>query len=364
MGGPETRDGAEVPVTGDDPRIGQRIDRYVIDALLGRGGFGSVYRARHHVLGRPVALKILHARAAEDASVVERFLREAKAASAIGSAHIVDVYDAGVADGEVFLAMELLEGEDLAARIARAAPMPDGDAMTIGLAILDALSAAHAAGIVHRDLKPANVFLARVADGVERVKLLDFGLSTIAGPRRAQGLTRAGEVLGTPHYVAPEQLRSAAEADPRADLWSWGAIMFEMLSGARPYEARTFEELVVTRMGAPPRSIDEVAPRASASLRRLIADTLALARGDRPPSADVIARGLRAFPATLAAGRALRAPATRVESGPRSAPAPNAPTRRSALRWLPALLAFAIPVVLASLCLLSIALLLALERLW
>jgi len=237
--------------------------------------------------------------------------------------------------------------------------MPEHEVLAIALAVLDALAAAHAAGIVHRDLKPANVFLSRGADGIERVKLLDFGISKIAGAQRAHALTRSGEVLGTPLYMAPEQLKSATDADPRADLWSWGALVFEMLSGKTPYEARTLEELVAKRLSEPPRSLDDAAPRTSAPLRRLVADTLALDPRDRPPSAEVIARGLRAFPATLASKPLVPRPAPLTRAGATGAPSVG---HRSRLGWLPALLAFAIPVVLAGLCLVSIALVLAIDR--
>jgi serine/threonine-protein kinase len=366
-------------------RIGRVVDRYAVEALLGKGGFGAVYRARHVVLGRPVALKVLHAGAASASPTsVERFLREAKAASAIGSPSIIQVLDAGISpEGDPFLAMELLDGEDLAKRLERRGRLEEREVRGLGLEMLDALAAAHAAGIVHRDLKPANVFLARDALGAERVKLLDFGISKITSDR-ARVLTQSNEILGTPLYMAPEQLSDVREADARADLWSWGAIAFEMASGRRPYEASNVQELIAKRLTEPPRSIAEVAPALAPDLRAAIDAALSLDPARRGASARAVAAALRGHalprtaetpaavaptaaktprpPAPLASAPLASAlvapdPVGSVPSGapapPGSVPAVAPPTaRRSPLALIAVVLA---PIALASACVIAAA---------
>ena len=240
-------------------RIGQRIDRYVIEAELGRGGFGAVYRARHTMLGRRVALKVLHAQRALDREVLERFLREARGVAAIGSANIVAVLDAGIAEtGEAFLAMELLEGEELAARIARG-PVPVAIAIDLTRQILRGLAAAHASDVVHRDLKPSNVFVARTPEG-DVAKILDFGISKMRPGTMGEALTRTDAVMGTPHYMAPEQLHGARDVDARADLYSASVVLYEMVSGRLPYEATTLEGLLAARLVDDPIPIRDRAP--------------------------------------------------------------------------------------------------------
>ncbi|MBZ0117163.1 MAG: serine/threonine protein kinase, partial [Sandaracinaceae bacterium] len=218
---------------------GQRLDRFVVEAEIGRGGFGTVYRARHEVLGTKVALKVLNADRAHDAEHVERLFREARAATAIGSPHIAKVVDAGRSMGGMpFLAMELLEGEDLADLMQSRLRLSIGETMALARQLLSGLGAAHAAGIVHRDLKPANVFVAREGGRVV-VKILDFGISKMSG----SVLTAAGMVLGTPAYMAPEQLLDARAAEPRSDLYAAAAIVYQMLAGTLPWPAGGLPDL-------------------------------------------------------------------------------------------------------------------------
>jgi len=252
------------------PLIGRHVDRYVIEAELGEGGFGAVYRARHSVVGRPVALKLLHLERLTSPHVVQRFLREAKASAAVGNPHIVQILDAGIADGQPFLAMELLEGEDLGERVARAGPPRVEDTLDLARQILDGLGAAHAAGIVHRDLKPANIFLARGPDGRDFVKLLDFGVSKIGGGAAIESLTRTGMILGTPHYMAPEQFRGAKDVDSRADLYSAAVVIYELLSGRLPYDADSYESLIVKMHTERPVPLAEVVPQLSAHLASIV----------------------------------------------------------------------------------------------
>ena len=296
---------------------GQRIDRYVIERQLGAGGFGAVYLARHSVLGTEVALKVLAAQHSTTPGMVERFLREAQLAAGIGSPHIVSVSDAGVsADGLPFLAMEVLEGEDLEERIRRTGALAIPEAIDLAIQILEGLGAAHAAGIVHRDMKPANVFLVRGPDGRPFVKLLDFGISKVVDPSKVSSLTKTGMMLGTPAYMAPEQLQDTRGVDHRADLYAAAAILFEMLSGRLPYAADSFGDLMERVQGRAPTRLDVHVPQAPPDLVAIVARGLAREPGERFASATEMARALRevrrssfsSVPVTTASPRQLTPP--------------------------------------------------------
>ena len=206
-------------------------DRYRIHELLGRGGMGAVYRAEHLALGNTVAVKVLRASHSTHPDIVRRFQREAVAASQIRHSGIVGVTDFGrTADGRFYLAMELVEGETLARRLARQGPLVPDEAMVIVTALARALGAAHARGIYHRDIKPENVML--TGDGT--VKLADFGIARLAeGPRDARE-TAAGLIFGTPHYMSPEQAAGQRQ-DGRSDVHALGVLLFELLTGTPPY---------------------------------------------------------------------------------------------------------------------------------
>ncbi len=255
------------------------VDRYVLEGEIGRGGFGAVYRARHAVLDRKVALKVLHPQRQGSGSVLQRFLREAKAVAQLGSPHIVQVLDADMTpDGRAFIAMELLEGEDLAARLARTGRLPTHRAVRLGREVLAGLIVAHAHGIVHRDLKPGNVFLARDARGNETAKILDFGISKVRTEDPGEELTRTGTMLGTPHYMAPEQFTASRSVDARADLYSLGTLLYEALSGRFPYDADTLERLIAVKLSEPPAPLAHAAPDVS----HAIADVVMRALADDP----------------------------------------------------------------------------------
>src|SRR4051812_19468140 len=216
-------DAANATTRGGSPG---RIAHYAIARKLGEGGMGVVYAARDERLERTVALKTMLS-VANDETARKRFWREARAAASVNHPNICQIYEIGEADGELFIAMELLEGEVLAERLPRGA-LNTAQAIPIGLGILAALSALHSRGIIHRDLKPSNVFL--TAHGV---KLLDFGLArpeVEASLSTDSGLTRTGVVMGTPRYMAPEQA-AGETVDIRSDLFAAGAILFEMLAG-------------------------------------------------------------------------------------------------------------------------------------
>jgi serine/threonine-protein kinase len=219
--------------------------KYRIERLLGAGGMGSVWVAEHTLLNRPVAVKVLDSSATtRDATAVQRFLREAQTAARLRSDHIVDVLDVGrFDDGTPFLIMELLEGETLSSRIKREGRLQQGDAALLVDHLLSGLSAAHAAGVIHRDIKPDNCFITR-KNGRDHLKLLDFGISKVAGDAREMRMTRTGVVMGTPYYMAPEQARGSKEIDHRCDLYAVGAILYECITGRVPFEAESVNELL------------------------------------------------------------------------------------------------------------------------
>jgi predicted Ser/Thr protein kinase len=233
----ELGDLAPASVPAADPYIGKLIaEKYQVERLLGVGSMGLVYRARHTLLEKTVALKIIRQDLAQDDETIGRFVTEAKAASAIGSEHIVEVFDFGkLPDGATYLVMEYLEGLTLGEALDADGGLAFEDAIGIAVRVAAALSAAHAAGVVHRDLKPDNVFLVRVEDGWF-VKVLDFGIAKIM--HSSQKLTAVGSVIGTPHYMSPEQA-TGARTDERTDIYSLGVILYEMACGKVPFDAES-----------------------------------------------------------------------------------------------------------------------------
>ena len=216
------------------------VGNYRITATLGEGGMGKVYAAQHKLLGRPAAIKVLLPQYSSHPELMQRFFAEAKAAAAAKNPGIIEIYDFGYqSDGSAFIAMELLEGEDLETRLRRLGRIPLAQALLFTGQIASALAAAHASGVVHRDLKPANVFVVNDPQviGGERVKILDFGIAKVSGVDAAdeQKQTRAGAIMGTPTYMAPEQCRGAVHVDARTDLYAVGCILFEMLCGRPPF---------------------------------------------------------------------------------------------------------------------------------
>ena len=217
--------------------------KYRIVRLIGDGGMGSVYEARHERLGTSVALKFLHADLAERPGLAARFLQEGQVAATIRSPHVAQVTDVDTApDGRPYLVMELLSGESLQRILDREHKLPEKRAIDFALQILSGLESAHRIHVVHRDLKPDNVFVTPGYDGPV-LKLIDFGIAKLReGAER--GLTRAGVVMGTPEYMPPEQLYTANEVDERADLYALGVMLFEMLSGRRPADGDEATEIV------------------------------------------------------------------------------------------------------------------------
>jgi non-specific serine/threonine protein kinase len=265
----------------------ERIGHYAITRRLGAGAMGVVYAARDERLERVVALKRMSS-LASDETARKRFWREARAAASVNHPNICQIYEIGDDRGELFIAMELLEGEPLVDRL-RQGPMNVSHAVPIGLEILAALSALHSRGIVHRDLKPSNVFLTP-----HGVKLLDFGL---ARPEPDQTinpdavLTRAGFVMGTPRYMSPEQI-TGEPVDARGDLFAAGAILFEMLAGRPAFGGRTVGEVLHATLSEQPPAL--TGSPGIAAVDRVIRRALAKRPGERPPSAETMAEELRA----------------------------------------------------------------------
>ncbi|MEJ7732472.1 MAG: protein kinase [Polyangiaceae bacterium] len=236
--------------------------KFELLAELGRGGMGSVWRARDRRLGRDVAIKFISTRLGDGMEPERvtrvRFEREARAAAGLTTRHVVQIFEFGVDGDTPFLVMELLRGESLSARLrrVRAVSMEEAGALVTQIAI--GLEVAHASGIVHRDLKPANVFLTET-DGEEVVKILDFGIAKALEPDLDTEITDSNTIMGTPSYMAPEQVRRAADVDGRADVWSLGVILFRAITGVLPFPARSTGDLIA-------QIVSDPLPRASALL--------------------------------------------------------------------------------------------------
>jgi serine/threonine-protein kinase len=262
-------------------------ERYRLDALAGIGGMGAVYSAHHLALDRRVALKILQPNfALSNVRLLELFEREAKTAAQLTHENIVIVLDAGrTANNLAYIAMEWLEGYTLAEEIAARGQLDFGRVMEILQQVAAALEAAHAARVVHRDLKPANIMLVRQQDGRERLKVLDFGIAKVINDT---AVSPVSAVMGTPLYASPEQLSLGGRIDGRADIYSLGVILFEMLTGEPPFNAASAREMFQLQMIAPPPPLRKFRPDAPPALEWLINRMLAKDPEDRPQSAGQI----------------------------------------------------------------------------
>ncbi|HEX3771569.1 MAG TPA: protein kinase [Polyangiaceae bacterium] len=273
--------------------------KYRVDRVLGAGGMGIVVAARHEQLDQMVALKFVREEALDNEEAVQRFLREARAAVKLKSEHVARVLDVGKLDsGAPYMVMEYLEGNDLAKVLADHGPMDFSVATDFMLQACEAVAEAHAAGIVHRDLKPENLFLMTTVGGTQKVKVLDFGVSkamdtTSAG---AMGnLTRTRAMLGSPLYMAPEQMRSSRDVDPRADVWAMGVVLFQLLTQRWPFEADTMPELCLRVVTEPPTSLTAFRPEAPPGLASVIARCVEKEPSHRYGNAAELATALEPF---------------------------------------------------------------------
>ncbi len=267
--------------------VGQTVVHFRIVEPLAAGGMGVVYRAIDTQLARDVALKFPLPGQRLDGQVRERFLREARAAAALEHPNICSIYETGETEaGQLFLAMPLYQGETLKARIARLGPLPVGDALTIAVQIARGLQAAHRAGIVHRDLKPANVIL--LPDG--GLKILDFGVARVGDVT----LTKSHDTLGTVSYMAPEQVRGE-RLDGRADLWALGVLLYEMLTGRRPFEGDHEIAIAHAIVHSDPVRPSALRPEIWPELDALVLGLLARQPANRPASAEAVAAELSAL---------------------------------------------------------------------
>jgi serine/threonine protein kinase len=247
--------------------VGQTLDgRYLIERKIGEGGMGVVYAARHLVIERPLAIKVLKREVARDQSTIKRFVQEAKAASRIGHPHIVDVTDFGTTpDGLTYSVMEYVDGTTLSSVIKLSAPLPLERILPIAAQIAQALDAAHQKGIVHRDLKPENIFLINRDGRRDFVKIVDFGIAKVTpidsnAPSEGPRLTRAGAVFGTPEYMAPEQAAGRSDTDGRVDVYALGTIMYEMLTGRVPHKSESMVRTLAMQMLDPIEPPSRVRP--------------------------------------------------------------------------------------------------------
>jgi serine/threonine-protein kinase len=287
--------------------------------VIGAGGMGAVYEVEHELTKHRRALKLLHAEMARVPGVVTRFLREASAAGRIGSRHIVETFDAGQLEtGEPYIVMEMLKGRPLDALIEKLGRLDYGQAIEILKQACDGVQAAHDAGIVHRDLKPENMFL--VESNRIFVKILDFGISKF-DPSRTEGmnLTQEGTALGTPFYMSPEQVRGEANIDARTDVYALGVVLYECLTGKKPFDAESLPHLAVLIHEGKYAPLKSIRPDAPVGLEAVIARAMAVDRNHRYPSARALKQSLEEIDVAgkLAAGATLLAPATAIDGTPK-----------------------------------------------
>lgn len=285
----------ELDAPTEDPLVGQVIqERFRVERKLGQGGMGAIYLAEHLLLKKRVAIKCLHAGLASNPDVVRRFKNEAVAASSIGHPNIVEVMDMGrFDDGTFYMVLEYLEGRDFQEDLDTEGPQAASKVAHVGVQVCAALGAAAKKGIVHRDLKPENIFLVRRHGDDAFVKVLDFGISKILDG--SGGATKTGELMGTPYYMAPEQVLGDREITHLADVYALGVILFQALSGRVPFDGTALAQIILKIATEPPPSVTEYAPNVPQELASLILRMMSKDAAARPQSFQDVALALGPF---------------------------------------------------------------------
>ena len=285
------------------PAVGTTLDgRFVVEGVLGSGGMGVVIAAQHLGLRRRVAIKLLRPDFLRSPTVVHRFLREARAVATLKSEHVVNVLDAGLLWSRIpYFVMEHLPGIDLGTLVQRFGPLDAQDVVHYGLQTLEALAEAHRAGVVHRDLKPTNLFLTTREDDSGFIKVLDFGVSKLEGWGVTEDgiVTRHGTILGSPRYMSPEQIQDSSKADARSDIWSFGAVLHELLAGEPPFDEATVAAVIraICRRPYELPKRDDMLPE----LREILLRCLSKDKKDRFQSVEELARAFQPLARTPAA---------------------------------------------------------------
>jgi serine/threonine-protein kinase len=278
---------ATMPVVGE-----VLMDRYRVSKFVGTGGMASVLAARHVTLGTEVAIKVLDPTLIHDAEAKERFARESRAMATLTSKHAVRVFDVGsLPSGLPFMVMELLEGRDLGRELNDRGPLPLEEAVSYIDQAAQAVAEAHQQGIIHRDLKPQNLFLTKVK-GQPIIRVLDFGIARLMGTEKLDTITRLGDVIGTLHYMAPEQIRSSRTVDARSDIWSLGACLYKLITGHPPWSMQGEAPLMSAILTAPPKPIGEYRKDVPAVLSSVILRCLRKPPEERFQSANDLRKAL------------------------------------------------------------------------
>ena len=305
-----------MPILTPEERIGQVLaGRYRLESVLGQGGMGFVMGGKHELTGRSVAVKLLLPSYGAEAEIIGRFFQEAKAAASLNHPNVVDVLDMQIDDGEAFLVLELLDGQPLTDLLEERGKLPPEELFPILMPVMDALAAAHEHGIVHRDLKPDNIFISKDLRGRVTPKVLDFGIAKLTeGDSSVE--TRTGGLLGTPHYMSPEQAQGHKNVGPSTDIWSMGVLIYECLTGDRAFQADSVPALLLQICTFDPIPLGDRAPELHPAITQVVHKALARELPDRYASMEDFGGAL--FAACREAGVVL--PATLEELFPQHRP--------------------------------------------
>ena len=300
------------------------LGRFRIESVIGEGGMGLVFGARVHPNGTPVAIKVLSPEASVHPDAIPRFVNEARATTKLSSPHVVKIFEAGTLEvGLPFIVMERLDGTDLDAIVAQRGALPIREAVDYVIQAADAVADAHAQGIIHRDLKPSNLFLVERPGVSPIVKVLDFGISKVAGnAQQGAALTATGAFLGSPQYMSPEQLKNARDVDARADIWSLGVIVYELLAARTPFDGGAFGEVCMKVLRSEIAPLRTVRPEVPEGLEAVVARCLRRPREERFAALAELARALAPFASPDGARAAERVGRPRAAPAPLPAPLP------------------------------------------